>query len=647
MPKPYDHHVKVAQGPGPGNSLESIQSQNLMGMMSPAGRVQSNARTRQPEPVGASLPEPQPGAASSSRAAGGIYGQPGRQAVQAVAPITGRRMTDEDLLPPAYIRNARPREFWRDTVQPYASAAWNMSAPGIAYNYMTGNRQAVQEGLEGQRAYYTEYLPDAGKAGVNSFLMYDAMERDPRLARNPLQNWAGTSLATGAHALTAAATGGTGNAAVASNASRAGAAKVAPWFMADVGSKVAPVAARAGDLVKTVGGRAMSMVPAPVASVAGSAAARIAPAAARIGQAIPKALYEGAFALPNMSSKLGPGARGRVANFVETGAKGVVNAAGSAFNPLYSLTGARSPAVAINSLGSAGRSLLDVGINSIGRGWGLGNFAQGAETGLSSAGEMLADNPNASFGDLIGQVGRGMAQRVSAMPNTAQAATIPAYLLSNAPQVDLVLQEAAEQGVPVPGYQNAAYPNTGELNTIQSQLNQQGGPVSQAATSIVGAATPFKRLETYAQAKQRTAFDSEQNALNRHGLGGELAQRAAGPGNQPLEVTNAMQGLSNQAKDFIYGETENSHAVAAELNALAESNPQAYQALRRWDANRQAVLNRPSSPQVPMTADSIRRLSQAVDPATMTLLLNDPAMMQALLRSPDQGPYQNHVTRGG
>jgi hypothetical protein len=63
MPKPYDHHVKVAQGPGPGNSLESIQSQNLVGMMSPAGRVQSNARTRQPEPVGASLPEPQPGAA--------------------------------------------------------------------------------------------------------------------------------------------------------------------------------------------------------------------------------------------------------------------------------------------------------------------------------------------------------------------------------------------------------------------------------------------------------------------------------------------------------------------------------------------------------------------------------------------------------
>jgi hypothetical protein len=31
----------------------------------------------------------------------------------------------------------------------------------------------------------------------------------------------------------------------------------------------------------------------------------------------------------------------------------------------------------------------------------------------------------------------------------------------------------------------------------------------------------------------------------------------------------------------------------------------------------------------------------------MTLLLNDPAMMQALMGSPDQGPYQNHVTRGG
>jgi hypothetical protein len=633
MPKPYDHHVKSAQGPGPGNSLESIQNQNLMGMMSPAGRVQSNARTRQPEPVGASLPEPRPGAASSSRAAGGIYDQPGRQAVPAVVPIMGRRMTEEDLLPPAYVRNARPREFWRDTVQPYASAAWNMSWPGIAYNYMTDNQQAVQEGLEDQGAYYTKYLPDAGKAGVNSFLMYDAMERDPVLARNSLQNWAGTSLATGAHALTAAATGGQGNAALVANAGRAGATKAV----------LPSLASRAGNLVTAAGGKIMSAVPAKVAPVV----ARAGQAVSSAGRVVPKALYEGAFALPQFSSKLSPGALRTVAGFGEQGAKGVFNAFGSALNPLWSISGSRMAPAVLSGSGATATvpgQLTQFALGSLGRGWGLGNFAQGAEAGLSSAGELLGDNPNASFGEVARELAVGPAQRMTGLPNTAQAFTIPASLLSKAPLRENVLRSATEQGVPVDQYGNVSYPDTKELDVIRSQLEQDipDNAFVRLATGAMEASAPFKGLETYSQRKARAEFDREQAALNRQGLGSELTQRLVGLGQSPQAVMDVLQRVSPELRDSIYGAIPENSRTQAELGELAASDPQAYQTLANWYRSREEALQSPAP-----TVDASRRLSQAVDPATMTMLLNDPALLQAVLGPPDQGrsPYGNYATR--
>ena len=628
MPKPYAHHVKSAQGSG--RSLEGLQGQNLMGMMSPTGRVQSNPRDRGLEPVGGSLPRPQAAlAAGPQRPAGGIYGQPAPTPTPQGVPITGRRLTDKDLLPPAYVRNARPREFWRDTVQPYAGVAWNMSLPGMAYNYLAGNEQAVQEGLQDQVDYWTRYLPDAGKAGVNSFLMYDALERDPVLASDPLQNWAGTSLATGAHALTAAATGGSGNAALAANAGRAGAM------------------AGAKTLAANAGRRAVSVLPARAQAAAAAAASRAAPVATRSGQA----LYEGAFALPDFSSRLAPGALRTLATFGEQGAKGMINSAGSAFNPLLSVSGARMAPGAVTGAGSALKGLAGFGLNSLGRGWGLGNFAQGAQSGLSSAGELLGDNPDASLGDVAREIGTGMAQRVTALPNTMAFATIPASLASRAPQRDLALQDAAEQGVPVEGYSGVSYPDTAELERIRTQLEEDypDNPLVRAGMRALGASTPFRGLETYSERKSRDQFDREQSALSRQGLGAELEQRVAGPGSSARDVLAVLERVSPEVKAALYGSTSyDRRQVQAELQELARTDPQAFQVLSNWHGNRNAALQSqaPYLLQSPgPSSNASRRLAQAADPYTMALLLNDPSMMQAFLGSPSQSqaPYGSYA----
>jgi len=142
--------------------------------------------------------------------------------------------------------------FWNRS-RPYLQAAWEASPFGIGYNRLTGNQAAAQRGQEDLGGYFTENLPDAARAGVNSFLMTDLLERDPRMAADPYQNWAGRSLAAGGHALLAAATAGQGNAAMASNAGRAGASRFLTQGMPALASKSSPLAARAGSQILQTG----------------------------------------------------------------------------------------------------------------------------------------------------------------------------------------------------------------------------------------------------------------------------------------------------------------------------------------------------------------------------------------------------------
>lgn len=642
-PRPYSHRMKQAQGPGPGRSLEDIQGRNLQELVGPQARQPGTAGTS-PQATAGRLP---PGARQADTSRLSPANRMSQVDLRTLPDMSRPTWYDAFGKPqfgevPAYVQNARPREFWKDVVQPYASAAWNMSVPGIAFNAAAGNQQALQQGLEDQSDYWTNRLPDTLRGGANTFLMYDAFERDPVLARDPLQNWAGYSLGIGAHALTTAATAGTGNAALAANAGRAGAAKATPLLLTNVGT----LAGKAAPVVRSVGGRVMSMLPSRAASVAGQIATKAAPAlqaAKTVGNVGSKALYEGAMALPSYASRLGGGRVGRAAGMLEDAAKGMLNYAGSALNPLYSITGSR---VAAGSPFTAGQTLNAV-LNSASRGFGLGAFAQGASKGIESAGERAAYDPQASYSDIGAEAFKGPLQNMAVSPLTALIPATVAGLTSRDPEYYEAAQRAVQEGVSFPGFESPYYLEASKIPEAVQALKQEYPPstVNQIASAISQGVTfsPGAKTELFSDRRLREQMDEQARALNQAGIGSELAKVVYG-GSSPEEVGSVIQGLGLSPETVSFLENPGSGGsprVQAELAAVKAQHPDEFNVLRNFHLGDQAMRRRlePPVPLAPIpeeSLDALRRIAMD-NPQVMSMLLKDPARMSVLFPPRAQG----------
>lgn len=146
------------------------------------------------------------------------------------------------------------QSWWNRSAKPLMQSAWEMSGPGMIYNAVAGNEQALDRGLTSASDMPARYL-DAGKGGVNNFatgfglLGDDILEREERFKNDPYQNWAGRALGVAALAGSLAAggapaAGGRAVGAGGSAATQAAKSPVSRFLTQGVGELVGPNAGR-------------------------------------------------------------------------------------------------------------------------------------------------------------------------------------------------------------------------------------------------------------------------------------------------------------------------------------------------------------------------------------------------------------------